>query len=128
MKVHKFIIIGKLPNLNDYIYSNRTNKYAGNKMKKDAQKLACIYIKKDLKDLEILKPVFLRYKFYEPNKRRDLDNIASFAHKIIQDSLVSTGVLKNDGWKEIIGFEDTFFIDKDNPRIEITIEEWRASE
>lgn len=57
------------------------------------------------------------------NKRRDLDNISSFGRKVIQDALVQAKVLKNDGWKNIIRFSDDFYLDPDNPRIEVDIEE-----
>lgn len=67
-------------------------------------------------------PVKLHYTFYEPNRRRDKDNIAATAHKFIQDALVQCGVLPNDSWADIEGFSDSFFIDKNNPRIEVTIE------
>lgn len=36
---------------------------------------------------------------------------------------MDTRVLKNDGWKEITGFSDEFFVDVNNPRIEVEIEE-----
>ena len=32
-------------------------------------------------------------------------------------------VLDNDGWNNIVGFEDHFFTDKHNPRIEVVLEE-----
>ena len=63
------------------------------------------------------------YHWYEPNKRRDKDNISSFGRKIIQDALVKAKVLKNDGWGDIIGFEDRFYVDKKNPRIIVEIME-----
>ena len=44
-------------------------------------------------------------------------------HKIILDALVDLGVLIDDGRKYVAGFTDRFFTDKDDPRIEITIEE-----
>jgi hypothetical protein len=36
---------------------------------------------------------------------------------------VRAKILKNDGWNDIIGFEDIFYIDKKNPRIVVEIEE-----
>ena len=59
--------------------------------------------------------------WYEPNKRRDLDNISSFGRKVIQDALVNLGVLENDGWQNIRGFNDEFRVSKDEPRIEVHI-------
>lgn len=64
----------------------------------------------------------MEYLWVEKNKRRDLDNI-TFGRKIIQDSLVQCGVLKNDGWKYVVGFSDKFEVDKMNPRIEVLIKE-----
>lgn len=120
---YKFTIPGRLDGLNEYTAANRTNPHKGGKMKKDNEETVIWSIRQQLRGLHINKPVTLKYTFYEQNKRRDLDNISSFAHKVIQDSLVKTKVLKNDGWNEITGYEDNFEVDKDNPRIEVTLEE-----
>ncbi len=61
------------------------------------------------------------YRWYEPSRRRDLDNISAFGRKVIQDGLVQAGVLENDGWKQICGFVDEFFVDTEHPRIEVYI-------
>lgn len=65
--------------------------------------------------------VELLYTFYEKDTRRDLDNISGFAHKVIQDALVNTGIIPGDGWKDIKGMRDMFRIDKKCPRIEVII-------
>ena len=54
--------------------------------------------------------------------RTGKDNIA-FAKKFIQDALVKSRVLKNDGWNDIDGFSDDFRVDKKRPRVEVRIEE-----
>ena len=118
---HKFIIKGRLDGLNEYTSANRTNPYKGGKMKKDNEEVVIWSIRQQLRGLHINVPVILKYDFYEPNRRRDLDNISSFAHKVIQDALVKTNVLKNDGWNEIISYIDQFYLDEENPRIEVTI-------
>ena len=64
-------------------------------------------------------PVYIKYTFYEKTKRRDLDNIAGFAHKVIQDALVAQGILKNDGWANIRGFSDEFQIGEEKIIVEI---------
>lgn len=120
---YKFTILGRLDGLNEYTAANRTNPYKGGQMKKDNEDTVIWSIRQQLRGLHINKPVILKYDFYEPNKKRDLDNISSFAHKVIQDSLVKTKVLKNDGWNEITGYLDQFYCDKKNPRIEVTIVE-----
>lgn len=117
------VIPGRLDNLNDYISAERSNRYKGAKMKSDNEKAVIYAIKKCLKGVRIEKPVFMEYLWVEKNKRRDLDNISSFGRKVIQDSLVGSHVLKNDGWKEIVGFSDSFEVDSDNPRIEVLIRE-----
>lgn len=127
---HLFKIEGQLPNLNDYINADRVMVRnaghcfsKGNAFKQNAQKSVQKAIKRDLGDLVIKSPIKIKYCFFEPNKRRDKDNVAAFAMKVIQDALVKEGVIKNDGWKEIDSFECLFDIDKDNPRIEVVLEE-----
>ena len=130
MKEYKLILKGTLPGLNDYLRAERSftrrgtkGHSCGNDMKQECQMLIANAIRLQLKRLMIHNPVFIRYSFYEPNRKRDLDNIAGVAHKFVQDSLVKCGVLENDGWDNITGFSDQFFLDRHNPRIEFVIQE-----
>lgn len=116
-------IPGTLNNLNDYIAAERTNRHKGAKMKSENESIVSVAISQCIMGVRIDKPVFVEYTWVEPNKRRDKDNISSFGRKVIQDSLVKSGVLQNDGWKEIVGFSDRFKVDKENPRIEVKIRE-----
>lgn len=116
------IISGRLDNLNDYIRAIDVNRHEGSKLKKKNQNKVIAEIYEQLGRLRIKKPVVMRYRWYEKDRRRDLDNISSFGRKVIQDALVSTQVIENDGWKEIRGFSDEFYIDQKNPRIEVEIE------
>ena len=121
-----FTIKGTLPGLNEYLKAERSfrNRHSnGNDMKQQYQIIISNAVRRDLKNLHINKPVMIKYDFYEPNRKRDLDNIAGVAHKFIQDALVKCRVLDNDGWNNITGFEDKFYIDKHNPRIEVLIKE-----
>ena len=79
-------------------------------MKAQNEELVKIAIKQQMKGIRIEEPVFMEYRWYEKNRRRDLDNISSFGRKVIQDALVQTHVLQNDGWKEIEGFSRTSFL------------------
>lgn len=117
------IIPGTLPNLNDYIAAERTNRHKGAKMKADSGNVVAVAIRQCLRGVKIEKPVYMKYTWYEPNKRRDLDNISSFGRKVIQDALVNAAALKDDGWKHVVGFSDRFEVDKENPRIEVIIRE-----
>ena len=127
---YKLMIPGKMPTLNDYLHGERMGTKSngkcttmGNSLKQKWQYEVIKIIRKSLKATKLQEPIRLSYKYYEPNEDRDLDNICSFAHKVIQDALVQTQSIEDDGWKNIKGFSDEFFIDKDNPRIEVTIVE-----
>lgn len=120
---HKFVILGRLDGLNDYIAANRTNQYKGSKMKRDNEDTCIWAIRQQLRGIRINKPVHIRFAWYEPNKKRDHDNVSSFGRKVIQDALVKTEILKDDGWNYVTGFTDQFFLDKNNPRIEVILVE-----
>ena len=61
---------------------------------------------------------------YEPNRRRDPDNVISGARKVILDALQQMGVLHGDGQKYVSsGINDEVRVDKDHPRVEVTIDE-----
>lgn len=114
------IIEGQLPNLNEYTKACRSNKFLGAKMKKAAEEIITDYILQQLKGVHFDGTVELSFRWYEPNKKRDLDNVC-FAKKFILDALVSNGIIVADGWKGVVGFTDRFFVDKENPRIEVDI-------
>ena len=114
---YSLTIKGRLPGLNEYTAACRTHHQKGGEMKRQAHDLIRWHILAQLRQVRIEKPVFMLYTFYEPDKRRDRDNVSSFARKVIQDALVAAGTLKNDGWGQITGHFDTFKVDKDNPRI-----------
>ena len=118
----QLIIKGKLPGLNEYIEAERRNRYKAAQMKREAEATVAWVIKANHMK-PISRPVVMRYKWFEPNRKRDMDNISSYGRKVIQDALVKMGILKGDGWKYIRGFTDEFLVDKVNPRIEINIEE-----
>lgn len=119
---YKLIIYGRLCSLNEYIKAERTNRYKGAKIKRDNERIITASIKQQLRGIKIENPVRMDYLWVVPDKRTDRDNIV-FARKFIQDALVDTGVLKDDGWKYVVGFSDRFELDKENPRIEVLIKE-----
>lgn len=64
-------------------------------------------------------PIILKCHFYNyDNRVRDLSNY----YEGIQDTLVKTGILKDDNFKIISGHDGSrMFVDKENPRIEFWI-------
>lgn len=115
------VIDGKLPNLNDYVNECRGSKYSGASMKKESERIITAHIQQQLKGVAFPGAVRLSFRWYEPDRRRDLDNIC-FAKKFILDALVSNGIIKTDSWRGVVGFTDEFFIDKEHPRIEVEIQ------
>lgn len=108
-----FEITGRLPGLNEYTDACRAHKMRGHAMKKENQE-AVVWSIKGAR----LKPhdgrVFIRYTFYEkPHPRngamRDKSNIAAFAVKVIEDALQEAGIIKNDDWRYMDGYECRFF-------------------
>lgn len=124
----KLTIPGPLPGLNEYIEAERRNRYKGAAMKRKVQRAVELCSKTQLRKFCPAGPVWMKYTWYERNKRRDKDNISSFGRKVIQDGLVKAGILENDGWKQIEGFSDLFRIDEKRPRVEVEIIEVKKSE
>lgn len=95
---------------------------AGNSMKQRDQKIILGYLQKQLK-APLNEPIMIEFRYYCPDGRRDPDNICGYFHKIFLDALVESGRLRNDGFRNVVGFVDSFYIDKHNVRIEIDIHE-----
>lgn len=114
---HTLTIPGRLPGLNEYTDACRTNPHKGNQMKRDAQELVMWQIMAQMRRVRFEKPVFLLFTFYEKDRRRDKDNVSSFARKVIQDALVNCNTLPDDGWDYVTNYLDQFRVDSKNPRI-----------
>lgn len=126
---YKFTIAGEyygkntMPDLNNYLSECGRHPQAGGKMKRDYMMIASNAIRRQLNHVKIPGRVKIHYRYYEASKRRDPSNISAFAIKVIEDALQKCGVISNDGWANIAGYSQDFFVDKDNPRIEVTITE-----
>lgn len=121
-----FEIEGTFPNLNDYTGANRSNRYAGSKMKRECQRRVCDAIR-----ASGLEPVEgradIHFTWVERNMRRDKDNIR-FAAKFVLDALVECGILANDDWGHVGGLSDSFMVNAKNPRVIVTISTEGASD
>lgn len=127
---HKVVIKGiyyakcrTMPDLNDYLHECGRNPKLGGKMKRDYMMIAANAIRTQLPRLQIDKPIIIHYRFYEADRCRDKGNIFSFADKVFEDALQACKVIPNDGWDQIDNFTHEFYVDKQNPRIEIVLEE-----
>ena len=122
--MYTFTIPGRLDGLNEYTKANRSNRYQGGKMKTSNEAIiteAIIAAQENGFPKAIPTPIGITCNWYEPNDRRDIDNIV-FAIKFIQDALVRAQVIPDDSRKYITKLAHQVFTDKENPRVEVIIE------
>ena len=112
----KFEIPGRLPGLNEIIDAAKTHFGTYAKMKDEYTTTVAWLAKK----LPSYKKVALIIAWYEPDRRRDPDNIMA-GQKFILDGLVTAGTIPNDSQRYITGIMHRFGVDKQNPRIEVEI-------
>ncbi|TFH72378.1 hypothetical protein E3V39_12420 [Gammaproteobacteria bacterium LSUCC0112] len=112
-------IEGELCDLNTYVNAERSNRFRASKIKKEETERVAWEVSNCPAITQY--PVNITYTWYSKDSRKDVDNVA-FAVKFIHDGLVEAGVLAGDGRKHIAGFSHAgFFVDRDRPRVEITI-------
>jgi len=112
----KFEIPGRLPGLNEIVAAAKSHFGAYAKMKHEHTTAIAWIAKK----LPTYKRVALVITWYEPDRRRDPDNIMA-GQKFILDGLVMAGVIPDDSQKHIQGIVHRFDTDKKNPRVEVEI-------
>ena len=120
--MNKIIIPHELIDLNKFINSQRANRFGGAKVKKDQTNLCTMYIKRAMSNGLVVDdyPLILTFNWFVKDRRKDPDNVA-FSKKFILDGMQEAGLIENDGYRQIYGFEDTFQVDKENPRVEIEL-------
>jgi hypothetical protein len=116
-----FEIPGRLPGMNDIIGTASYNRYASGTLKKESTNRCAQYVIAS-RCPYFTDPINLHIKWYEPNAKRDLDNISGGGTKYILDALLITGRIKNDTRNWVRSLTHTFPLpDKINPHIEIII-------
>lgn len=95
-----------------------------NKVKKDNQEQVRKGVLKAILSGSLKKiskyPCKLKITWYEPNRRRDVDNVV-FGVKFILDELVACGIIPNDSQKYVNQITNGVYCDSNNPRIEVRI-------
>lgn len=117
----KLIIPGRLPCMNDLIAANRLNKYAGAGVKKKTQRQIILILQPQVQGQRFTEKVNIRIEYYEKDMRRDEDNVMSAA-KFILDALQDMDFILNDS-RKYVHLTQEVFTDRDNPRIEIEVNE-----
>ena len=124
--MNSFTIYGRLDGLNEYVRACRNSKYGANSMKKKNQKMVEVAVLNALRSGELTKPnkfpIGLKINWYEPNKRRDIDNV-QFAVKFILDALVEMKVIPNDSRTYVDSIINQVDSDKQMPRIHVEVVE-----
>lgn len=123
MEAKTLVINGRLDGLNEYTKACRGNGgwVSGASMKKKNEDIITAAILEQLPRVHFKGRVRVDFKWYEPNSKRDLDNVC-FAKKFILDAFVKNQVIEKDSRKFLYDFTDSFFVDKENPRIVVRIE------
>ncbi len=119
----KIVIPGRLPGLNEIIAAAKSH-YAKYSTEKKAYTEEVAWLAKQAR-LPKLEKVYLFITWFEPDRRRDPDNIMT-GQKFILDGLVAAGVLPNDSQKYIAGIVHRFRVDRKNPRVEVVIEDYEG--
>ena len=118
----KFPIKGLNELLDGRLYNYRTKKYH-NSVKSDNDSVCKIAIYKYLKGVVLKTPIRCTYYIYAQDKRHDRGNLYSATEKSFLDALQSCKCLKNDGFSNVLDSVFHTEVDKDNPRVEVIIEE-----
>lgn len=115
-------IPGRLPGLNEIVESAKGfggRGFGYSKLKRQhTERMTLLARAAKVKRFDV--PVVLTFKWVEPNRRRDRDNVAA-AKKLILDALVKAGVIASDGWHHVIGWTDTFAVDPAKPGVLVTL-------
>jgi hypothetical protein len=113
-----FFVPGPIPGMNDYISTG--NRFRYNSHKKKWTQVIAFYVRESR--VKPVGSVYLRFQWIEKNKRRDPDNFSSLGRKWTLDALVTCKILTNDGWGQVLGWEDPWSI-KGDPGVWVTLEE-----
>jgi hypothetical protein len=106
-----------LPGLNDILRMRGRGHYAWN-AKKQALEEEIYWLCRE-QGVVWQERAHFTFRWKEPNRRRDPDNVAAGGRKIILDGLVKARRLPGDGWKHVVGWRDEFVVDKDSPGVEV---------
>lgn len=122
----------KIPGLNDMINSAKLALVTSKKNKRLAiltayEPLRKKWIKKIEEEIissgiNPVEKIYLSLEWEEPTRRRDPDNVAAFI-KFILDALRKTDIIKNDGWEQVKGWDNSFLLSK---RRAVTVKVWEV--
>lgn len=128
-KGYEFPIKGLNELIDGKIYNPRTRKYT-NPIKNANDSICFKNIYRDLvvKKVVLKTPIRCHYKVYAQDKKHDRGNLYAAVEKSFLDALQKAKCLSNDTWDNV--YDSTFesFLERQNPRVEIDIEEVEVNE
>lgn len=113
----KFTIPGRLPGYNEL----KDGHWAVRQKKKQAAMDIVALCARAARIKSVKGQCYIRIVCYEPNQRRDEDNVKSGACKVILDALQQARILAGDGSKYISKTDIEIQLDRQNPRVEVEI-------
>lgn len=124
---YRYTVYGFDSGLNELlngVYFDWRTKRVYNREKNKNDNLIIKHLRKNFKpETKLVTPIEVHYKFYVKDKRHDRMNIASAFDKSNLDALQKIGMLKNDGYDDVVAFTFDWEIDRLNPRVEVRIVE-----
>ena len=121
MRKETFTIQGELPDLNTIIKESKRGR--GNwQPYNDLKHEYTIRVMAACRGIKPFNKIDIDIEWTCKNKRKNKDNIMA-GTKFILDGLVTEGILKNDGWGEIRDIKHSFYINKDEPLINVILTE-----
>ena len=115
----KFEISGRLPGMNEIIDAAKSH-YALYAQMKETYTTMVAWLAKKLPKYD---KVNIIITWYEPDLRRDPDNVTGGGTKFVMDGLVMAGVIPNDTRKHVNSIKHIPELDRKNPRVEVEIVE-----
>lgn len=105
-------------------YDRRTKRMrVANPEKAKNDKLCLKNIWRDMHGVTLHPPISIHYNIFVKDKRHDRMNIVSALDKSFCDALQMAKCLQNDGFEDITEVTWEMHVDKNNPRILVTIKE-----
>lgn len=114
------VIDGTMKGLNDWRGAIQRSPHAGNDMARAAKKRVAA-LAREQRVPRFERPVVVTFDWYEPNKRRDLDNVAGTGQKWVLDGLVAADVLPDDNADHVVGIQHWLHFDALEPGAIVTI-------
>lgn len=114
------VIDGTMRGLNDWRDAIQRSPHAGNDMARAAKKRVAA-LAREQRVPRFERPVVVIFDWYEPNKRRDLDNVAGTGQKWVLDGLVAADVLPDDNADHVVGIQHWLHFDALEPGAIVTI-------